>query len=197
MFSGTIQISDKSPFPYLKPLDNVLLIGLNSVARYSAIKNPVGSNGSVDECSQRQLDRILSSGRFGRARSIVLVHHHFNKMSHRTDGSMQTVWKAFERQTMKLRGKKELMRLFARHRVDAVLHGHYHENREYTRQGVRFINGGGSVLGLEPSMLRLNILHVGAAGIRLERHDLPAPDETAAVRRPDQEDALPRTQAAA
>ena len=181
LFRNAFFPREKFPFPYLKPLGDVLLIGLSSVSGYSPVKNPVGSNGFVDDRQQQQLDQMLSSGQFKRSRSIVLIHHHFNKMDHRTNGTMQSVWKAFEQQTMKLRGKKDLMRLFKKHGVDAVLHGHYHQNMEYTRKGLQFINGGGSILGPRPSVLHLNVLHVNAKEVRLEQREFPAFEEVSAV----------------
>jgi 3',5'-cyclic AMP phosphodiesterase CpdA len=177
LFRNSYFLNEEFPFPYFKLIGDVLLIGLCSVAGYSAMKNPVGSNGLVDERQQQELDRTLSSGQFDRSRTLVLVHHHFKKMEHETDGTMQSVWEAFEQQTMKLRGKKELMLLFKKHRVDAVLHGHVHENSEYTRKGLRFINGGGSILGARPSILRLNVLHVSPTGVHLEQHEVPAVEE--------------------
>jgi 3',5'-cyclic AMP phosphodiesterase CpdA len=174
--------NEGSCFPYLKPVGDLLLIGLNSVAEYSRVKNPVGSNGLVDERQQKQLDKMLASAEFRRSRNIVLIHHHFNKMEHATNGTMEGVWKAFEQQTMKLRGKKTLMELFKKHHVDAVLHGHYHENTEYTRKGLQFINGGASVQGSNPLILRLNVLHISSQEVRVEHHEIPSFDEMSKIR---------------
>lgn len=174
LFRDTIVASDRHPFPYLKPLGGLVLIGMNSVAEYSTVKNPVGSNGAVDQRQQEALDRMLSASPFKHLRKIVLIHHHFNKIRHRTDGTMQNVWKAIEQQTMKLRGKKELMKLFQKHKVEAVLHGHYHRNMEYSRKGLRFINGGGSILSSNPSVLHLNIIRVSDAGVDVQRHEIPS-----------------------
>ena len=190
LFRNAYYPSEKSPFPYLKPLGDVLLIGLSSVTDYSPVKNPVGSNGRVDERQQQQLDHMLSSGQFKRSRTIVLIHHHFTRMEHPTNGTMQSVWKAFEQQTMKLRGKKDLMHLFKKHQVDAVLHGHYHENMEYTRKGLHFINGGGSILGPHPSVLHLNVLHVSSKEVHLEHHEFPVIEDNPKVRALSQRHAL-------
>jgi predicted phosphodiesterase len=189
--------SEKHPFPYLKPIGDLLLVGLSSVAEYSAVKNPVGSNGSVDERQQQQLDQMLSSGHFNRSRTVVLIHHHFNKMDRPSNGSMQSVWKTFEQHTMKLRGKKELMHLFKKHHVDAVLHGHYHENMECTRKGLYFVNGGGSIIGPRPSVLHLNVLHVSPKEVRLEHHEFPVLAEIPKVRASKQEQELSPSHAAA
>jgi len=48
---------------------------------------------------------------------------------------------------MKLRRKKRLMKLFVKNNVELVLHGHSHEVKKYSRQGIKFINAGASVDG--------------------------------------------------
>jgi 3',5'-cyclic AMP phosphodiesterase CpdA len=197
LFRNAYYPDEKSPFPYIKPLDDVLLIGLSSVAEYSSVKNPVGSNGLVDERQQKHMDQMLSSGQFKRSKTIILIHHHFNKIERPANGTMQSVWQAFEQHTMKLRGKKDLMDLFRKHRVDAILHGHYHENMEYTRKGLHFINGGGSILGPRPSVLHLNVLHVSANEVRLEHLEFPIIDGTPSVRALQEDQELLPTHAAA
>ncbi|KXK42998.1 MAG: metallophosphoesterase, partial [Chlorobi bacterium OLB5] len=54
---------------------------------------------------------------------------------------------AIERQTMKLRKKKKVIKKFSETGISLVLHGHLHENREYHRKKIKFLNSGGSVLG--------------------------------------------------
>jgi len=174
LFENTVFARDNHLFPYIKPLGGLLLVGVNSVSEYSAVKNPVGSNGAVSQMQQEALHRMLSASPFKHLRKIVLIHHHFNKIRQQTDGTMQNVWKAIEQQTMKLRGKKELTKLFQKHKVDAVLHGHYHQNMEYSRKGLRFVNGGGSILSSNPSVLHLNVLRISDAGVDVQRHDIPS-----------------------
>jgi 3',5'-cyclic-AMP phosphodiesterase len=177
VFDGTQFATADSPFPYVKPLGDLLIIGLNSAAPYSTVKNPVGSNGAIDQLQRDRLDRLLSFSPSRGSGRIVLIHHHFNKMQHRTDGTMQSMWKAFEQRTMKLHGKRTLMKLFESHGVDIVLHGHYHRNVEYVRKGIRFVNGGGSTLSLDSSSLHLNLLHVDRRGIRIQHHGFPLMNE--------------------
>jgi Icc protein len=172
LFGGTQFASTDSPFPYVKPVGELLIIGLNSVAPYSTMKNPVGSNGVIDERQRSRLDRLLSFSS-SRGSRIVLIHHHFNKMQQTTDGTMQSVWKTFEQRTMKLHGKRTLMKMFKNHGVDIVLHGHYHRNMEYVRRGIRFVNAGGSTLSTDPSFLHLNLLHFDRKGIRVQHMQFP------------------------
>jgi 3',5'-cyclic AMP phosphodiesterase CpdA len=174
LFRGTVVASERHTFPYLKSLGGVVLVGMNSVAEYSSVRNPVGANGAVDQKQQERLDRLLSSSPFNHLRKIVLIHHHFNKVESEAIGTMHSVWQMIEQQTMKLRGKKDLMDLFRKHSVDAVLHGHYHQNMEYSRKGLRFVNGGGSVLSLSPSVLHLNVLRVSDAGVEVQMHEMPS-----------------------
>lgn len=174
LFKDTIVASEHHPFPYLKPLGAVVLVGMNSVAEYSAMKNPVGSNGAVDEKQQERLDRLLTSFPFKHQAKIVLIHHHFNKVKSYGDGTMQAVWQVIEKQTMKLRGKKVLMDLFRKHGVGSVLHGHYHVNMEYSRNSLRFVNGAGSVLSSNPSLLHLNLLQIRDGGVEVQRHEIPS-----------------------
>ncbi len=171
-FGGTRRESADSLFPYVKLVGGVLFIAMDSVAPYSTVKNPVGSNGAVDEDQRDRLDRLLSSV-VSSSRRIVLIHHHFDKMNHSTDGTMQSIWKVFEQRTMKLYGKRALMKLFRKHGVEIVLHGHYHRNSEYTRSGLRFANGGGSILTPESTGLNVNVLDVDSTGIRLQRLEFP------------------------
>ena len=176
LFDGCSFGSRGSAFPYVKQFDNLLLIGMNSVTAYAMVSNPVGSNGAVEHKQLRDLDRLLSAPRFRHTRRIVLIHHHFNKVRQKVDGTMQGVWRAFESQTTKLRGKKELARFFRKHDVAAVLHGHSHENLEYTRKGIRFFNAGGSILGPDPGILRLNLLTIDNAGVTPQRIIIRTPD---------------------
>ncbi len=181
-FEGTQSASGDAPFPYVKPVGDLLIIGLNSVASYSAMKNPVGSNGEIDRHQLQCLDRLLSFSGSRESRRIVLIHHHFNKMRHRTDGTMQGIWKAFERRTMKLHGTRALLNLFRRHGVDVVLHGHYHQNSKYTRGGIRFLNGGGSILTPGSSGYHLNLIRVDRMEIRVQQFELPLLPEDRRVR---------------
>ena len=66
-------------FPFAKILGNLMLVGINSVARYSKLGNPIGSNGEVDESEFDRIEMMLSSPLFREKRKIVLIHHHFAK----------------------------------------------------------------------------------------------------------------------
>jgi 3',5'-cyclic AMP phosphodiesterase CpdA len=186
-FQNSFFASPLDPFPYGKVVGHVLLVGVNTVAPYSRLRNPLGSNGEVGEEQFRRLQMILASDVFRKRQKIILAHHHFSKSDAKESGSVSSVWDAIERQTMKLHGKKPLCRLFEANDVELVLHGHLHRSVEYRRKGVRFLNGGGSILGPVPGELGVNIVTVRdreieveierVSGTRLRKRELvlPAP----------------------
>lgn len=172
LFEDSVGASKSDPFPYFKSIGDLLVIGLNSIAEYSTMKNPVGSNGKVSRTQLQQLEALLSTGRVKNRWKIVLIHHHFNKTKISLTGTMQSIWGAIEHQTMKLRGKKELLSLFKKYSIHLVVHGHQHENMEYTKKGIRFLNAGGSVLNQTPDNLYINLLTLHDGGIDVHRHEL-------------------------
>ena len=178
-------------FPYAKVLGDVVLFGVNSVARHSGVKNPVGSNGEVGDGQFKRLRHLMEVPQLREKTKVVLIHHHFNKLSAAGEGALNSVWGAIERQTMKLYGKGRLFDLFREHRVAAVLHGHVHVNMEYERKGVRFFNGGGSLLGT-PGDVVFNLLSVTSDGV--ESRTIRIPDEISAS--PAAERPTPELQAA-
>ena len=173
-FQHSFFVSPVNPFPYAKVVGDVLFVGLNTVARYSRIGNPLGSNGEVEADQIGRLKTIMGADVFRGRRKIVLLHHHFSKSAMSGAGAVHSVWGAIEKQTMKLRGKKPLLKIFRHRDVDLVLHGHLHESMEYVRRGVRCLNAGGTVMGPEPGQLSVNILRVGAEGVGVSIHRLGA-----------------------
>jgi len=173
VFERTLTVSKESPFPFVKMVNDVVLIGMNSIARYSGVRNPLGSNGWVDDEQIERFERLAGSPLFAGKRKIVLIHHHFCKLERNGGGTMHSVWGTIERQTMKLRGKKDLLRLFRTHGIDLVLHGHYHRMMDYERKGIRFLNGGGSVLDERSKTLSVNIVRVSGREIDVALHRIP------------------------
>ncbi len=173
-FRGAVMPSEKRIFPFAKLLGDVAIIAVNTIAPYSRMKNPLGSNGLVDDRQFERLEELLASPSLKTRRKIIALHHHFHKIRDAREGAMHSVWSAIERQTMKLRGKSRLLKLFARSNVDLVLHGHIHRSMEYVREGVRFLNGGGSILHDDHDDLHINIIRVDAGGCTVEIHRVPA-----------------------
>jgi 3',5'-cyclic AMP phosphodiesterase CpdA len=172
LFENTVHGKGETFYPFVKSLHGVALFGVNSVAQYARLNNPIGSNGEVDDEQFSRLAQLLKSELFRTQQKVVLVHHHFNKTESQASGTMSSVWSAIESQTMKLRNKKRLLSLFLASKIDLVLHGHLHENREYNRKGVRFVNTGAAVLG-NGRDLHATFLKVNASGIEIELHSVP------------------------
>jgi 3',5'-cyclic AMP phosphodiesterase CpdA len=145
-YDGCVRVDDSHLYPFAKLTPNHAIIGINTVAHYSRLLNPVGSNGDVRDKQFGRIEKLLGLPEIRKRKKIILTHHHFNKLQSEGTGALTSVWGAIERQTMKLRGKKRLLELFRENNVDLVLHGHVHVNSTYERGGIRFVNGGGSVL---------------------------------------------------
>ncbi|HUI64126.1 MAG TPA: metallophosphoesterase [Bacteroidota bacterium] len=173
--------SHAKAFPFAKIIGNVAFIGVNSVAHYSPVKNPIGSNGEIEKGQCRRLSQLLGSEPLAGLQKVILIHHHFNKTPGAGAGTLNTVWGAIERQTLKMRGKKRLIELFRESGAALVLHGHVHINDDYTRKGVRFINAGGAFLGPAFPHLSFNLIRIGPEGV-----------ENRVIQLPEEEPALPR-----
>ncbi len=147
----------KRIFPFAKILDNYLIVGLNSIAKYSKITNPFASNGKINKRQLIEMQNIFE--KFIDYKKIVLVHHHFNKIKP-VDGTSLNLWQNIEKQTMKLRKKKKLLNIFKQYGVELVLHGHYHESSKYRRKGIFFSNAGASLKGNIKDELNINMIDI-------------------------------------
>ncbi|MBN1299897.1 MAG: metallophosphoesterase [Melioribacteraceae bacterium] len=134
-----------SCFPYAKTIKDKILIGLNSIDRYSRLKNPFASNGKVYKDQMENFNKIMNQESIKIKEKIVLIHHHFYKNKAKSTASANETWNKIESFTMKLRGKKRLVSHFHNAGIKLVLHGHSHEMRDYNRGGVRFLNAGASI----------------------------------------------------
>lgn len=171
-FENCVYISKNNFFPFAKLIDGILIVGLNSNAEYSRVKNPFASNGKISAEQQAETDFILRRFKeLGRTK-ILLIHHYFNKIKTSSRKQAFGLWQNMEKQTMKLRKKKKLFNLFNKYGVDIVLHGHYHENKEYYRNGIRFLNAGASVKNSNPGELQINFIEIKNGEIITEIHKL-------------------------
>ncbi len=151
LFENTIRMHDELFFPYVKEIKNFLIVGFNSIDQYSRLKNPFASNGHIPKDHRKFVKMILSKGNFKNKTKIVLVHHHFYPKNISSHSSENTLWNRIENYTMKLRGKKKLLKLFTEKEVKIVFHGHSHEVREYSRENMAFVNAGGSIDNDKPT----------------------------------------------
>jgi 3',5'-cyclic AMP phosphodiesterase CpdA len=144
LFSNTYFPNQSEYFPFAKPVDDVVLIGLNTTDKYSKLKNPFASNGKVYKSQFKGLVDILSAKSFENFTKIVLSHHHFYGNCDEVKSSESAIWNKIEKYTMKLKGKKKLLKVFNEYNVSLVLHGHSHDMKEYRRKGITFLNAGNS-----------------------------------------------------
>ena len=151
LFSDTITM-DASGYPFLKRIKNVCLLGFNSIARYSLLQNPVGSNGIIYPEAHQQAIELAKHHAWNTASTrIALLHHHTFRprdVSHLelADGiSRGGIAARIEQRTLKLHGKRQLFKLFKAMDVDMVLHGHIHFTGSYTRDEIPCLNGGGAI----------------------------------------------------
>jgi len=159
-------------YPYAKIISNILVIGLNSIDRYS-MKNPFASNGLIDEEQLTEIENIFKEYGSYVKHKLVLIHHHFNKAKTPTSNMMHYLWQLVERQTMKLKKKKELLQLFKTQNVELVLHGHIHENNYYQRKGIQFLNSGGCFNNIKKEELFFRIIEINKKGIETKLVTLP------------------------
>ena len=141
-FRNTIR--DTEIFPYVKILnDDIIIIGLNSVAPYSEVHNPVGTNGKINDLQLKNLLKLFDefdvSGKF----KIVLLHHYFNKPGSMKNDKDHALWLKSEQSKMKLHNKKVIVDTFRKLKVDVVLHGHNHITETYLLKEMIFINSSG------------------------------------------------------
>ncbi len=168
-FDDCVYKSEENHFPFAKLIRDTLITGVNSIARYSGVKNPFASNGEVDVHQFNELFRILETYQDVKHK-LVLIHHHFNKMKINKKKTASTFWQGIEKQTMKLRKKGRLFNLFNQYKIDLVLHGHLHDSVEYCRKGIRFSNGGGSIRSFQKNFVNVNFVNLNNEGITTEIH---------------------------
>jgi len=175
-FSNCEYLSSKNFFPFTKIIDNTLIVGLNSIAQYSKLSNPFGSNGEIDATQFGELFDILKTTEKDVKYKIILIHHHFNKLKNEARSTFGSIWSGIEKQTMKLKGKRRLFNLFREYKVDIILHGHIHESKEYFRKNVRFLNAGATIRSNEQTM-KINYLTIAKGKIEVDIQSINFPDK--------------------
>ena len=132
-------------FPYYKNLGDIGIIGINSIARYSKIGNPLASTGKVYPEQLDDIRNLISENNIKDQLKIALIHHHLYKKNITATSPQNSVWHKIESYTLRLRNKKKLLNVFKACGINVVMHGHSHEVKEYNRKGIYFINAGGSI----------------------------------------------------
>src|ERR1017187_4352972 len=122
LFRGTLHPSD-SPFPYVKVVGSHVFVGINSVAPFSLRHNPCASNGEVPARDIEWIDRQLT--RLSSYNKVIIMHHHL--LNHKAQflkkrRLLHKLLYWLEDKTLRLRDNTELIALFRKHAVEAVLH---------------------------------------------------------------------------
>jgi 3',5'-cyclic AMP phosphodiesterase CpdA len=156
-FEGIERISPIDLFPFIKKVGPFNIIGLNSVPPWSLRKNPLGTNGMLDEQQIESLKDLASASILDFRTNIVAIHHHFNDLlQSEYDGG--NIFRKIESNTMRMRKRKKILKLFQSIDVQYVLHGHIHRNELYERNNVLFANGAGAVCDDPVKYLKYNLL---------------------------------------
>ncbi|HPN39614.1 MAG TPA: metallophosphoesterase, partial [Melioribacteraceae bacterium] len=139
-------------FPILKIVDDVAFILINTIDFYGKIFNPFASNGKVSTDDFRNIYNLIYNPVVNDKVKIILSHHHFYKNNVESTASYSSIWNSIEKHTMKLRGKKKLIKLFSEGGINYVMHGHSHELKTYERKKILFSNSGASTDNLNDKL---------------------------------------------
>ncbi len=160
-------------FPFIKEFDDFVFAGLNSIAEYSVLKNPFASNGKIGFEQIDAVQKTLTKYHLHKKQIIILAHHHFCKDNIEPTSDSGSFWHTVEKQTMKLRGKKRILRQLRNTGAGIVLHGHLHESAEYYRKGIRFINSGGTIMSEKSPDMSINKLEFNSSSLKQEFISIP------------------------
>jgi len=152
---------EKLTYPNVKIINNIALIGINSIDKWSEDMNPEGSNGKITEEDYEKLDQIFSSEELKDKYKIVLMHHHLNKEKLRDDMPKHSLWLKVISYKMKLHKRKKFIEYLKKHKVNLVLHGHTHISEVYNIKGVSVVNSSAGAIPLTDEQIRkYNLINV-------------------------------------
>lgn len=189
-FEGAQFFSAESVFPFVKLLGSVAIIGINSIAQWHPFRNPLGSNGRIDDEQMEGIRAIVKSPLLEGKRVLVAIHHHFHRMEEKGNSKLEKLWTAIEAATMKLHKKKKLLKLFRTVNVDQIVHGHVHRNSAYKRHGVRCLSAGGTMIPTDTAGQAFHLLTVQGESLRIE--SIPVHHLTIVQKKPNRKKILPR-----
>ncbi|MDZ4712142.1 MAG: metallophosphoesterase [bacterium] len=157
---------NNNAFPYVKIINNIALIGINSMGEWSMKNNREGSNGFIEGESLEKLKKILSSAEVKNKYKIVMVHHYFYKPGLDEEKQPEhTIWLKAINWKMKLYNKKNLFRMFKKYKVNLILNGHSHVNQVYIDKGITVVNSSTCVMPLTDDQIRMyNIISIPEEG---------------------------------
>lgn len=155
-FEGVVRSTLGAPYPFVKHVGPMALIGMNSIPPWSLRQNALGTNGIIDDAQIDGLLDLAASGAWKGRVPVVVVHHHFNDLT--DDAPSNGLWRRIEARTMRLRKRRKLVRIFKEIGIRAVVHGHIHRNEVYDRSGMTFLNGAGAICDDPVRRLKYNTL---------------------------------------
>ncbi|MBN2198993.1 MAG: metallophosphoesterase [Candidatus Aminicenantes bacterium] len=146
LFEGAEFTAADKPFPFLKTVNGVSLIGIDSSAPYSVRNNFFASAGRLTGDMLNDVDRLLAGDGFASRPKILLAHHGFRERSLRRGEAGGRDRKGTRNPLLRLREMG----------VGAVLYGHTHVMDGGHREGILFANAGGSIDAKQTDMYRFN-----------------------------------------
>jgi len=181
-FDGAFRLSESGPYPFVKCVGPFLLIGINSISPWSLWKNPLGTNGLLDDSQIEGLRALTKCDLIRTHVPVVVIHHHFQDNA-KGATSEKSWFERIESKTMRMKKRKSTLRLFESLNVKLVLHGHVHRNELYDRGTIVLANGAGSVCDDPVQFLKYNDIFFLEGTITLSTHLLPIPFHAAAPER--------------
>ncbi len=179
-FEGVRRLNPVALFPFVKTFEPFNIIGLNSIPPWSLRKNPLGTNGLLDEQQIESLEQLASSTLLKDRTNIIVLHHHFNDLI-QSDYDAGNLLTRIESNTMRMRKRKKILKLFQSIGVRYVLHGHIHRNEIYDRNGILFVNGAGAVCDDPVQFLKYNLLTYSDGYCSVKIRQLPIPYQISTV----------------
>jgi len=172
-FTSAKFFSEKSLFPFLKVVGDIAIVGLNSVAEWHAVKNPIGSNGKINSEQFKNLRELLKSEEIKKKRIFIAIHHHFSMVNDSDHSStLERLWFAVESATLQLRKKKRLLKLFSKANVAKVLHGHVHYHGTYKKGRTTFVNAGATIIPAKNSQQAFHLIVIRKEGVEMENIEI-------------------------
>ena len=172
-FENVVSYGRESIFPFVKKVGSYSIVGLNSIPPWSLRRNPLGTNGKLDEAQRNALFQMHAEGRFSHTTPLVAIHHHFNDLQDESSGG--SFWKRIESNTMRMRARTKTLRLFESLGVRYVLHGHIHRNEIYQSGAMALLNGAGAVCDDPIRFLKYNEIRHANGEDHLQTITLPIP----------------------
>jgi len=173
-YHGVHHVSTSDLFPFIKIVGPFNIIGLNSIPAWSLRRNPLGTNGSLDDKQIELLEHMGTSSLLADRTNIVVLHHHFNDLL-QSDYQAGNIWTRIESNTMRMKKRRKIVRIFQSLNVRYVLHGHIHRNEIYERSGILFANGAGAVCDDPVRYLKYNLLQRNDGYCTIKIRQLPIP----------------------